>query len=703
MRPQQEEPTDTTSSRSHNFQSAINQLPYELLAEMFTTICHADSDQFLGDRNRHKKTTPLVLGSVCSHWRAVVWNNPQIWSHISLCLSSPSGRYAAQVSLLEEWFERSGICPLTMNITFHNEDDWTKEIAHDLINLLVEQAYRWRSINFVLPEAWYPFMECIKDNVNQLTTVSTQPLSVDCIQSPSKRKRLTLFENAPLLNDLHLNGYYLTDVFLRWSQLTRITLQQVYLDECFYALPLLPNLTWCRVYTILINDVNRIVVDPDSPILLNQLKKMIVYRAAWGDLIKLLSSMSCVLLESFEISALLDDLIFSQLSTVLPQFTTDNHRLSTLTRLVLSELGFRARLGFQVEPELKALLRDMPMLEELEIDIKKADWEKSAFCSWWFIDLLGVQDSGGELEVGPGKGKERGRFEVESPNCDISDEPYEGKGRSFGFRPSSRDPARSSSSHETVSLSPFYILPNLHIFTFSGNVIVHTCAACDDNPTSNEKCSSASPHPPSFHLPARVGGVKDLVFSRALLDILRTRGGFGSEWPDVPREKEVYPEEQVKSSADQDCAQTETATQTPKVENVNDETIYFLDDDDKILVLPANVLAGSQSSSPSITTPAIVGNSITPTKSYATGSPSPNSPIACPSQAKSAPLNLRNNLETFNLKATTYKPSPSSTNWTSKCCRSRMRPSDEVKAGLRKLTEDGGMKITVVLGGEVWV
>jgi hypothetical protein len=546
-RPQHEEPAerhDIPSNQSHNFQSVVNQLPYELLAEIFATICHADSDQFLGDRNRHKKTTPLVLGSVCSHWRIVVRNNPRIWSHISLCLSSPSGRYGAQVSLLKEWFERSGICPLTINIVFQNEDDWTNEIAHDLINLLVEQAYRWRSINFVLPEAWYPFLECIKDNVNQLTTVSTQPLWADCGLSPSKRKRLTLFENAPLLNDLHLNGYYLTDVFLRWSHLTRITLQHVYLDECFYALPLIPNLTWCRIYTILINDVNRTVVDPDRPILLGQLKKLIVYSAAWGDLMRLLSSISCVLLESFEISALFDDLVFPQLSTVLPQFTTDNHHPSSLTRLVLSELDFTSRPAFKVEQELKALLQDTPMLEDLEIEVsRKADRENSAFCSWWFIDILGVQEPGGELVVGHGEGKERGRFEVGPRNgYDSDDELLEGKGRSFG--PSLRDPVKSSLSlRETPSHSPCYILPNLHNFTFSGSVIVHTCITSDNTSTGNtstgnetsDKCSSASRHPASFHLPPRVGQDKDLGFPQALLEVLSARGGFGSEWLDVSK------------------------------------------------------------------------------------------------------------------------------------------------------------------------
>lgn len=721
-RPQHEECPerhDTPSNRFHNFQSVINQLPDDLLAEIFASICHADSDQFLGDRYRHKKTTPLVLGSVCSHWRVVVWSNPRIWSHVSLCLSSPSGRYGAQVSLLNEWFQRSGICPLTINIVFQNEEDWTNETAQDLINSLLEQAYRWRSINFVLPEAWYPFLEGIKDNVNQLTTVSTQPLWADCGLSPSKRKRLTLFENAPLLNDLHLNGYYLTDVFLCWSQLTRLTLQHVYLDECFYALPLTPNLTWCRIYTILINDVNRTVVDPGRPILLDKLKKFIVYSAAWGDLMRLLSSISCVELESFEISALFDDLIFPQLSTVLPQLTTDDHHASSLTRLVLSDLDFASRPAFQVEQELKALLQDTPTLEELEIEVsKKVDRvQNSGFCSWWFIDLLGVQEPRAE-PAEHGEGKEKGRFEVGLRNS--RDELDEGKASSFG--PSTRDPSKSSASlREIQSLSPCYILPNLHSFTFSGSVIVHTSISSDsltstDNETT-DKCSSAFPHSPSFHLPASLRKDKALDFPHALLKVLSTRGGFGSEWLDsLPMidERVEHLEEEVEAldfsvSEAQEINDTkeETGKPTSEAECMEDlQKIYFLDDEDKILALPADVLPETRSSSPSTSIPTPVKlTASTAIEPSTTNSQGPISQFVIPLPAKSASLNLRKNLETFNLKATTFKFGGTSKGaWHSTNCRSAMRgPLSEVKAGFRRLTEEGEMKMKVVLGGEVWV
>lgn len=707
-RPQNEDPLerhDTVSNHSHNLQSAINKLPYELLAELFATVCHADSDQFLGDRNRHKKTTPLVLGSVCSSWRVVVRDNPRIWSHVSLCLSSPSGRYNAQVSLLKEWFERSGVCPLTINIVFHNEDDWTTEIAHDLINVLVEQAFRWRSINFVLPEAWYPFLESIKDNVNQLTTVSTQPLWADCGLSPSKRKQLTIFEDAPLLDDLHLNGYYLTDVFLRWSQLTRMTLQHVYLDECFHALPLTPNLTWCRIYTILINDVNRTVVEPDFPIVLNKLKTFIVYGAAWGDLLRLLSSVSSTLLESFEISALFDDLVFPQLSTALPLFTTARGHPSSLTRLVLTDLDFTSRPAFQVERDLKALLRETPMLEEVEIEVsRKADRENATFCSWWFIDLLGVQEEPGAELLAHGEGKERGRFEVGSRNSDISEDDDLHQGKVCSFKTPSRDPGRSLVSlRETLPPPPCYLLPNLHSFTFSGPVIAHACVTSDESSTSDTDHAMEKwptfPHPASFHLPPKLRN--DKGFSRTLLEVLSTRGGFGSHWVDASYDAQVDREETpVLLDATEDDIKIEV--EAPKFASTVAETdkddiqkIYFLDDEDKILALPADVLPEAQPDAKSVTAS---GDSLASPVSEFSG---PGLP------AKTTPLNLRNNLGTFNLRATTYKSVCTMTTglgWRNTCCMIGMKgASKEAKAGLRRLTEEGGMKMKVVLGGDIWI
>ena len=713
---------DTQSNHFHNIKSTINQLPNELLAEIFATVCHADSDQFLGDRQRHKKTTPLVLGGVCAHWRKVVQSSPQIWSHLSLCLSTPWARYERQVSLLKEWLSRSGVCPLTINLVFQNEDDWTNMLANELIDLLAQNAFRWKSINFVLPEAWYPLFECIKHNLNQLTTVSTQPLWTDCGLSPSKRKKLTLFEHAPMLNDLHLNGYYLTDVFLRWSQLTRMTLQHVYLDECFYTLPRTPNLTWCRIYTILINDVNRTIVDPERPILLDKLNKFIVYSAPWGDLTKLLSFLSAPRLETFEISALLDDLVFPQLSTVLLRATTESRGASSLTHLTLSELDFLSRPVYETELELKAFLKEMYMLEELEIDVsKKADREKAAFCMTWFIDLLGIQE--GKLEE---EGKEKGCIGIESDKgVEINEELEMGKTcivvREAIPPPPQQITATTARPPHNDSHSPYYILPNLQHFTFTGNIIVmrhasslHEYTNDNDSEIKNvdeDLGSGISSLPPPLHPQCvKDGNVKPSELPRLLLEMLSSRGGFGCDWLDSAHEME--PQEEMGSPLlDEDIViPVEDANpSSTKDEHSTDSRIYILDDENNVRALPADVFT----------------------------EPGPSSSAArnsAPFLVKSTHLNLRKSLVSFTLKANLYGSFRSSSTicmkgHASNICQTESSvtadsgndsecskrvilvdeyetgtvPSREIKQCLKRLVEEGGMKVQVVLGGDVWV
>lgn len=287
--------TTPTQSTLHKF----GLLPQELMAEIFATTCHANSYTFSTDLDRYKRTTPLTLGKVCTHWRAVTWSTPYIWSHISLCLSTP--RYETQVELLSDWLARSGICPLTINLIFDCEDDWTDTVPIDLIQLLIASANRWRAIHIVLPESWYAILDELEYSFPHLVSVVSEPLWADCSLSLSKRKRLNLFGSAPLLRDVHLNGYYLSDVDIPWGQLNRFTLQYVYLDECFYALVKTPNITFCRISTILINDVNRNIIE--SPIELPLLHELIIYNASLTDTSRLLAKMTVPSLETLEISA----------------------------------------------------------------------------------------------------------------------------------------------------------------------------------------------------------------------------------------------------------------------------------------------------------------------------------------------------------------------------------------------------------------
>jgi F-box-like len=408
----------------------IDLLPHELIAEIFATTCHADSYTFLTDRNRHKRTTPLILGHVCTQWRAIAWSTPYIWSHISLSLSTP--RYETQVKLLSDWLTRSGICPLTINFTFDHENEWTAVIPIDLIRLFVASANRWRSINFVLPESWHSILAELKCNFPLLVTVVSQPLWADCGLSPSKRKRLNLFEFAPLLRVVHVNGYYLSDVDIPWTQLDQFTLQHVYLDECFYALVKTPNITFCRIYTILVNDVDRDIID--KAITLPLLKELVIYSAHLTDISRLLVKMTVPLLETLEISAPQID-VFSEPIDLSALFLCNPK--CHLKRLRLSEW-----LSVCAESEFIQHLRALPSLEELDIDMQP--------CNLLITELphdIDMQPCNFPITELP-----HDILELAKPNSSPSDDDM-----------------------------PF--LPNLQIFKFSGPIVV-TNTDYDDNLTS---------------------------------------------------------------------------------------------------------------------------------------------------------------------------------------------------------------------------
>jgi len=400
-------PPEKSSEPSMRQPHTMFRLPQELLCEIFATVCHADFHKFRRSvKNRHNKTTALTLGRICREWRDIVWSTPAIWSHVFLCLSLT--RYDAQVKLLEGWLNRSGVHPLSLNFCFHNEGEWSnKKPPMDLIILLSSTSYRWRVIDVVIPEGWYQALNEIMHNIPILVDVSTQSLQSDCALSPSKRKPFTLFKHAPVLKAVHLNGYYLSDVSIPWGQLRHLTLQYVYLDECFFGLMKSPDITACRIYTILKNDVNRVVIEND--ILLELLEEMFFFGSIWDDTERLFSHLITPLLHTLEISTPQDDLDLPKIPPLL--LKSGSH----LLKLKLDAFTFTSD-----EVNLLELLCNIPTLHNVEISMNP----DSVPISNLFIDLLKLRPS--------------------SSTSDKTDDP----------RPPSIP----------------YFLPNLEMFTFSGPI-----------------------------------------------------------------------------------------------------------------------------------------------------------------------------------------------------------------------------------------
>ncbi|KAF8175788.1 hypothetical protein BJ912DRAFT_1134087 [Pholiota molesta] len=337
--------------------SCLSQLPPEIMGEIFARACHATTHNFHSDTRRHLRTTPFILGHVCTDWREIVWSTPHIWSHLALVLSTTL--YETQMVLLRDWLGRSGVCPLHISLLFGDEHDWSDRIPNELIEMLVETSHRWRSIYFVLPEAWYSGLAKIESKLPLLVEASTQPLWSDCGLPSASRKHFTLLQSAPALKDMRLNGYYLAGVQIPWAQLTSIKMQQVYLDECLYGLLRTTNATFCRIFTILANDVGRIVQDFPERLQL-PITELIIYMAAWADTERLLSNFSLPSLKTLELSALNGPPEVNNLPSLLLNLNCQLHTLK------LTEFDC-----YEEEFNLIDALQQIPSLRSLEINLNQ--------------------------------------------------------------------------------------------------------------------------------------------------------------------------------------------------------------------------------------------------------------------------------------------------------------------------------------------
>ncbi|KAF8885892.1 hypothetical protein CPB84DRAFT_1850265 [Gymnopilus junonius] len=127
----------------------INTVPREILAEIFLGLLEDDdvdlhhSIRPLVSRACH--SDPLILGRVCSYWRNVALDTPQLWSRI--CILKPQ---RSQVRLTHLWLERAHVCPLDISIWESDEEECDRSALQDIMTLFFARREYWRKFSFTL-------------------------------------------------------------------------------------------------------------------------------------------------------------------------------------------------------------------------------------------------------------------------------------------------------------------------------------------------------------------------------------------------------------------------------------------------------------------------------------------------------------------------------------------------------------------------
>ncbi|KAJ7887361.1 hypothetical protein B0H13DRAFT_892216 [Mycena leptocephala] len=187
--------------------------------------------------------SPTLLTHICRTWQEIALGTPALWRVIS---SSYNGiPFERQVHITSLWLKRSGSCPLAIRI------DDSRSIMYGALASVIPHRRRWEYLKLRL--------------TSYLPTINgPMPLlrHLDFRLGHYSPSAIT-FSELPLLRTVILNGAAAGSVVLPWAQLTSLTLNRIYMDECVPILQQTSSLVRCALYFALDDPTDQSETEPD--------------------------------------------------------------------------------------------------------------------------------------------------------------------------------------------------------------------------------------------------------------------------------------------------------------------------------------------------------------------------------------------------------------------------------------------------------
>ncbi|KAF8814467.1 hypothetical protein BYT27DRAFT_7179434 [Phlegmacium glaucopus] len=222
----------------HNASRPINQLPIELLCDIFY--------KFLEDDYEHPIVTPVsrplvsfytradptILGQVCSRWRRVALSTHVLWANIFIVET-----HKTQVSRVHMWLERAGNRPLNLAIKeTRPKGKYDSGALCELLSSFTRQLALWRTIDFTLPfEALQWLTNGITNNPSKCSNLESASLYIrDSSSTGSSMDSVwKVLHSSPKLYRVNWRGLYLGDMpsHAPWNQLSNVHLKSNFTVE----------------------------------------------------------------------------------------------------------------------------------------------------------------------------------------------------------------------------------------------------------------------------------------------------------------------------------------------------------------------------------------------------------------------------------------------------------------------------------------
>ncbi|KAJ7653745.1 hypothetical protein B0H17DRAFT_394635 [Mycena rosella] len=310
-------------------------IPTEITAQIFTH-CLPDS---ISPPDFDK--APLLLGRICSDWRAIAQDSPELWT--SLKIARPD----ILVELIETWLSRAGNLPLSLilEVSFF-EEEWD---SAPYIDVLKVYSQTWRDVRLELPseqslakfglDLHLPMLEC---------------LAIDLLESPEDP--VNVFRSAHALRHLILEEViHPTAMSLPWVQLTCFESNTGALkaEDFMTILQYTPNITKLGITIYNDTEVDRL---PDVPPLMS-LTSLSLCSSLLGSM-DILEHLSLPALQILDLSSIL----FSGRELIPPL-----HRFLSQPGRRLRELAMRIDGDKPLEEDFILLLETQPTLQKFNL------------------------------------------------------------------------------------------------------------------------------------------------------------------------------------------------------------------------------------------------------------------------------------------------------------------------------------------------
>ena len=232
------------------FLSPIRRLPNETLAEIFIYCLPWFSKKKKVDKRSsfHQDQAPLLLGQICSRWRAIVLSTQELWSFIQIEFGKRTLQH--DVECMSVWLERSGTYPLSFILGERNDSVFSDVEWHgpSMVETILPTSNRWQHMEIHGLRDTIIGLSPVRDKLPLLQSISVR------MYDPNFQGIICdAFELAPALRTVYL-GYGTVPSFFMfpWAHLVEFSSHgdPVWPETCLQLLRYCPNLTSCAFWTL---------------------------------------------------------------------------------------------------------------------------------------------------------------------------------------------------------------------------------------------------------------------------------------------------------------------------------------------------------------------------------------------------------------------------------------------------------------------